>query len=418
MPSIQLKRWRLAQEEHTFRDLFGHNKWTELSGSELAQNPELLEEFFAEIQTAYAPIGGHLKFKSPQTLLNGDFILYAVDVDEDPESDAVVVMEKNPPGEKLLGIGHDDSAAGKQKSVEKTKELLNSPGHYAEVSGAMAHILLKAGAKPVLEEKAVRQVLSGKDLEWLGAHPEGKYPEAPGWYQRSIGGTVLTKIMVGLPTGIKTGKLGKVAAAMRKTARDSGTLRSGDKAVIAAFAHREAKESRSGLLRTDGITLTKNGLGAQEIAYWAHRTCYITALMDSRSTQAIVRQLRRDLAKEDPPVGIQPKASVLKEAAVKRIAKATAFSEEEAFGAFLDFLSSANNAAQNIDIYLAALAEQEAEGEVKLPAQAEQWRAFLKLAQQRVGACKGFLVGKMVELFGVEPEDVVEEPTALPEPPE
>jgi hypothetical protein len=100
----------------------------------------------------------------------------------------------------------------------------------------------------------------------------------------------------------------------------------------------------------------------------------------------------------------------------QRLAKAIPWSEEEAFSNFLDFLSSANSAAQNINSYLALMAEQEAEGEVKLPAQAEAWRNFLKTMQQRTRDCKSFLIEQMEALFGVGPEDVAsaEEPAAAP----
>ena len=52
--------------------------------------------------------------------------------------------------------------------------------------------------KHVDDEEKVRKVL-GKEIEWLGAHPEGKYPDYSGWYVRDISGHKELKIMLGTP---------------------------------------------------------------------------------------------------------------------------------------------------------------------------------------------------------------------------
>ena len=66
------------------------------------------------------------------------------------------------------------------------------------MSGAIAHVMLKSGAKPVSSKVSVEKVL-GKTVKWVGAHPDGKYPGVTGWYERSIGGHDHLKIMLGVP---------------------------------------------------------------------------------------------------------------------------------------------------------------------------------------------------------------------------
>jgi len=43
----------------------------------------------------------------------------------------------------------------------------------------------------------------GHEVVWLGEHPEGIYPGYDGWYSRRIGGSEETKILLGIPSGVK-----------------------------------------------------------------------------------------------------------------------------------------------------------------------------------------------------------------------
>lgn len=81
--------------------------------------------------------------------------------------------------------------------------------------------------------------------------------------------------------------------AVYREARDSGTLRDSDKAVIRAFADQKPLSNRSKLLGTDGQILEKYGLGGQEVAHWEDGVVVIDAVMDVRSTQAVLRYLRK-----------------------------------------------------------------------------------------------------------------------------
>ena len=67
------------------------------------------------------------------------------------------------------------------------------------MSKGIGHIMLTYYQVPAVEdEETVRKVL-GKEIEWIGPHPEGKYPGINGWYVRTINNNKELKIMLGNP---------------------------------------------------------------------------------------------------------------------------------------------------------------------------------------------------------------------------
>jgi len=158
---------------------------------------DIKQVLFDLIQNAYAPIGGHLKIKSPDDITDPDLSYWKVaDIDGDPEIDVTYFGKKTPLGVKHTGIGHDGTHAKiKNLLIQKTKEL-KLPGHYVELSGSAFDSFHKRGGVPTIDDEAtVRKVLK-KDIEWHGAHPKGAKP-GDGWYTRKIGSTPVTKILVG-----------------------------------------------------------------------------------------------------------------------------------------------------------------------------------------------------------------------------
>ena len=162
------------------------NKWTPIMRSEL---PDFKKKIFDLIATAYAPIGGHANVKDKEDLPDeGDFF-DVIDVDDDNEIDAATVAKFKPAGKKFVALGHDGSSAGKSAAVNHQVDKLRSGGHYVEVSGKMKDIFIGKGLEPVMDEKAVRKALKGKDLKWNG----------DGTYDRKIAGSIHTKMMFGKP---------------------------------------------------------------------------------------------------------------------------------------------------------------------------------------------------------------------------
>jgi hypothetical protein len=182
-----------------FASTFGKkNAWVKIPESVLRKDKELLSNIFDLLQLSYAYIGGHANYKKPEDILGDGLTFYANDLDADPDADAFVADKVKPSGAKGVVSGTDGGQAAKTELVRWRAERMKKRGVYAEMSGAAAHVMLKAGVPAVQSKATVEKVLE-KKVEWIGAHPDGKYPGIDGWYKRTIGGDVHMKIMLGIP---------------------------------------------------------------------------------------------------------------------------------------------------------------------------------------------------------------------------
>lgn len=163
------------------------DKWIGLSNKEVIQ---LKKDIYDLVSNAYKPIGGHPNLKTPSDVVGnlGD-LFTVIDLDSDPDIDAVVVGKKKSAGTKFTAIGHDGSNAAKSSAVGHNVSNLKKRGYYIEVSGKMFDILKAKGVPIVDDEEIVRKVLKGKKIDWNG----------DGTYSRLIGGKKHTKILMGKP---------------------------------------------------------------------------------------------------------------------------------------------------------------------------------------------------------------------------
>ena len=161
------------------------NSWKPISSSELK---DVEDDILDLIQNAYGPIGGHPNYKSVGDLAGSDYEV--IDLDDDPEIDAVTVTKKRSGGTKYVGLGHDGSSQGKRGSIGRTIDKLENPGTYIEVSGKMADILSKANVTQVTDEDTIRKALKGKEIK---VYDDGSY-------DRVLGGKKYKKLMFGKPT--------------------------------------------------------------------------------------------------------------------------------------------------------------------------------------------------------------------------
>ena len=163
------------------------NQWTSIKGKDVDDSSENIYDLIAN---AYASIGGHPGFQSPDDVAGGDGKLYTViDLDDDPDIDAVGVAKLRPGGIKHVATGHDGSKPAKRAIVNKNSADLNKPGNYIEVSGRIKDILLDAGVEQVTDEATLKKVLDGKEIEI----------NKDGSYERYIGGKKYNKILLGKP---------------------------------------------------------------------------------------------------------------------------------------------------------------------------------------------------------------------------
>ena len=164
------------------------DKWVDLDSKE---TEEYKEDIFSLISNAYAAIGGHSNYKSPAdvTGAEGESDYEVIDLDTDPDIDAVSITKKRTGGDKFVGMGHDGSKPAKSRVINHKVEKLKSPGFYVEVSGKMLEILIAKGVPMVTDEETIRKVLKGKDIQM----------NDDGTYQRHLGGKLHTKTMMGTP---------------------------------------------------------------------------------------------------------------------------------------------------------------------------------------------------------------------------
>jgi len=205
---LLLENWRKFLNEKKWED-FEHPKdqWVDIPTSDIEAsrdpiNVDLSDELYDLIDIAYEPIGGNFDFKNSGDLPGDHDDWGAIDIDDDPEPDALRDSKTKPAGTKMTVAGHDGSKPGKDAYIGRTADLLSQPGHYAEMSKKIADIMIKYYDIPaVTDPEKVQQVLgSNKQIRWLGPHPEGKHPGIDGWYTRDIGTNKdILKIMLGNP---------------------------------------------------------------------------------------------------------------------------------------------------------------------------------------------------------------------------
>jgi len=162
------------------------NNWRPLTSTEIETDKD---ELFKMIDTAYAPLGGHPNVTNANDIKSAAQGYEVIDLDDDPEDDAVIMMKKRAGGTKLVGMGHDGSKPAKRAAVAKTVNSLNKNGYYIEVSGKILDILKAKGVAIVNDEETVVAALKGKEIVWHG----------DGSYDRVIGGQKHRKVLMGKP---------------------------------------------------------------------------------------------------------------------------------------------------------------------------------------------------------------------------
>ena len=185
--SFDLKKY-LSNNPLLEEEGFEKNSWEYLTDEE---KEKYSQEIFDLIDNAYGPIGGNPNYQSPSNVAGSesDANYLVIDFDEDPEFDAVIVDKRKSSGVKGAAMGHDGSGPAKSLAVNFLAIMLKNPGHYIEVSGKLKDIMIAKGVPIVTDEETIRTALKGKDIEM----------NDDGTYQRSLGGEIHTKTMMGNP---------------------------------------------------------------------------------------------------------------------------------------------------------------------------------------------------------------------------
>ena len=207
---LLLENWRNFLNEKKWSDYDApKGQWFEVPVEDIRQAAmdrggeiNIADEIHQLVDTAYKNIGGHLKLKSVGDLPGKYTDWLVIDIDNDPEPDATKFSK----GKKMSGAGHDGTRAAINAYLRKTAEMLYETGFYGELSKGIAHIMIKYHNVPFVTNQADVEKVLGSPVQWLGPHPEGKYPGYDGWYTRDIGGSDQMKIMLGRPAGVEVDK--------------------------------------------------------------------------------------------------------------------------------------------------------------------------------------------------------------------
>jgi hypothetical protein len=176
-------------------------KWMKINPNVISKDKDLSKELWDLYNLTYAKIGGHVDFPNPNALPDDHTHWSAVDIDGDPEPDVVFTGKIKAGNLKSTGLATDGSKEAKAYMMKQKVKDLNTKGHIAEVSDALAHVLITRHNVPYVDNpEKVLSILGNKKIEWVGEHPSGKYPNHKGWYNRILGdGKKHMKIMVGTP---------------------------------------------------------------------------------------------------------------------------------------------------------------------------------------------------------------------------
>jgi hypothetical protein len=175
--------------------------WTKINPHD---HPELKEEFFNLISIAYKELGGHTKIHTAEDIFSDPQWTYwkGIHLHGSPGAiDAILFGKVTKFGIKYAGVGHDGKKDSKTATLEEEADEFKALGHYAEVSGKLAEILLNKYKVPVVEKQEDVEKVLGTKVKWLG-RPTESIVSGSSWYERSIGGSTFEKIMVGRPKGI------------------------------------------------------------------------------------------------------------------------------------------------------------------------------------------------------------------------
>ena len=169
------------------------------------KHTELAGELFNLISTAYSAIGGHIKVKVPEDVYNNSKWNFweGIDIHGTEDFDIIMFGQKTKYGVKFSGVGHDGERDSKRFYINQRAKDLKKLGHYIEVSGKIAEILIDKYDVPVVDNKEEVEKVLGKKIDWEGVHPTDKNAPGAGWYSRGIaGGKAHHKILIGKPKGV------------------------------------------------------------------------------------------------------------------------------------------------------------------------------------------------------------------------
>ena len=163
---------------------------------------DVLDDIADMVKVSYKSIGGFPSLESAEGIRSRMTNAYLIDVDEDPEPDAVVLYYDAGDYKKASAVASDGTGQGKSAVRGLMKDLLTKPGYWVEASGAAANIAIKKLNLPFVSDPKLAAYLANfggtreTNVEWLGANIKDNMG-ADGWYSRDHWNGRIVKIIIG-----------------------------------------------------------------------------------------------------------------------------------------------------------------------------------------------------------------------------
>jgi len=200
---LLLENWRqyISEEEEEKSKLGAKGKHVDVR-SKSSLGDDVTDDVIRLVKTSYDKLGGHPRLETPSGLKNAITNYYLVDIDDDPGPDAGMLYYDAGASKKSSAVVTDGSPEAKKIISQTMKKLLSQPGHWVEVSGAPAHIMInKLGLKPIADPELAEFLVTfgGKrnvNFNWLGETDKNSIG-GDGWYIRDARDKKITKTIVG-----------------------------------------------------------------------------------------------------------------------------------------------------------------------------------------------------------------------------
>lgn len=159
------------------------NQWVTIPFSAL--DPDDKFDLWEMYEVTYSAIGykNYTSFKQLEDA--GYELLKIIDVDDDPNPDAFIILRTHGSNKKINLMGSDGGKEAKRRLVQKFFELLNTPGYYMEASkrGGKLRDMIEANNISYVDDPQIikDKDLIKKDFNWLD--------NGDGEYTRKLSGT-------------------------------------------------------------------------------------------------------------------------------------------------------------------------------------------------------------------------------------
>lgn len=158
----------MRAQEFTIEFKLPKNHWVLLLTGDAKE--EASGELIDLVRNAYSTTSQGSFVNSIRDVIPSDWDV--IDFDEDPDIDGCVFFRYPRSnelwqGQKIQGIGHDGTTLSKQKTIQKTTELLSRIGFWIESSDAMRAVLKKLNVPPVTNVDTLKKLFGDSKLKMI-----------------------------------------------------------------------------------------------------------------------------------------------------------------------------------------------------------------------------------------------------------